>query len=316
MDEQTTMVMETDQEETRTATDLITMAQIAVTQLPIIEERLRDVKAAVEATVADAKSLVATPDTIQAVKDRRAELNKQFAALELQRKAVKNAVLAPYSKFEEVYKDCIAGPFKEADAALKTTIDGFEDALKLEALVKLEAFYQELCAMDRIDFLPFQDAMKASGIKITLADARTKKPQKAMEAMAQFTAKVGLAMDDIAKMEDSAEILVEFKKCLDAGKAAATVAERKRKIREAEEAEAKRKAEEAARQEQIAKVEALRPEPLAPPTPTSSPDAPATFPPCVSFKITFKTAEEYQKVLPILRQLKEFLIQEGINYGK
>ncbi len=304
------------QEETATATDLITMAQIAVTQLPIIEERLRDVKSAVESMVADAESLIATPDTIQAVKARRAELNKQFDTLDAQRRAVKEAVMAPYSNFEAVYKECIAGPFKRADAALKATIDGFEGELKAQALEKLEGFYWELCGLDGIDFLPFPDALKASGIKLTLADCRTKKPQKAMEAMAQFTAKIGLAMGDIAKMEDSAEILVEFKKSLDAGKAAATVAERKRMVKEAEEAEERRKAEEAARNEQVAKVEALRPEPVAPPTPVSAPDAPLKVPQCVSFKIYPKTAEEYQKILPTLRQLKEILIQEGIDYGK
>ena len=55
---------------------------IAVTQLPVIEERLRDYKAEIEATVADAKKMVATPDTIQAVKTKRAELRKQFDALD------------------------------------------------------------------------------------------------------------------------------------------------------------------------------------------------------------------------------------------
>lgn len=296
--------------------DLITMAQISVTQLPIIEERMRDVKAAVEATVADAKSMIATPDTIQDVKNRRAELNKQFSELDAQRKAVKETVMAPYSRFEEVYKECIAGPFKEADAALKSTIDGFESALKEQAMAKLEEFYQELCAMDGIDFLPFPEAIRASGIKLSLADCRTRKPQKAMEALSQFTSKISIGMADIAKMEDSAEILVEFKKCLDSGKAAAIVQERKRKIREAAEAEAKRKAEAEARQAQIEKVEALRPTPVEPPKPAEAPDAEQKYPQSIGFKIYFKSADEYRKVLPILKQLKEVLIQEGIQYGK
>ena len=59
-------------EDATETTDLVSMAQITVTQLPIIEERLRDVKAAVEATVAEAKSMVATADTVQAVTARRA----------------------------------------------------------------------------------------------------------------------------------------------------------------------------------------------------------------------------------------------------
>lgn len=298
-------------------TDLITMAQITVTQLPIIEERLRDVKAAVEATVADAKSLVATADTIQAVKTRRAELNKQFDALDEQRKAVKEQIMAPYTRFEAVYKECIAGPFKEADKALKTTVDGFEGEMKKKALKKLEDFYYELCASEQIDWLTFDKALTASGIKIGMADTKTRKPQKAMDAMANFTSRIALGMSQIRQMEDSAEIMVEFKKTLDVGMAAATVQERKRRVREAEEAEAKRKAEEAQRQEMIAKVEALRPTQVAPPTTVATRTvAQGNFPPSIGFRIYFRNADEYQKVLPTLRELKNILVTEGIQYGK
>ena len=300
-------------------TDLVTMAQITVTQLPIIEEKLRDVKAAVEATVAEAKTMVATADTVQAVKNRRAELNKQFNAIEEQRKAIKEQIAAPYKSFEAVYRECIAGPFKEADAALKATIDGFETDLKQKALDRLEAYYYELCALEDIDWLTFADAMEKSGLKISLTDCRTREPKRAMDALANFLAKVGLGLSQIRMMEDSAEILVEFKKTLDAGQAAATVQERKRKIREAAEAEERRKASdfEARRQAALEKLEAITP--TAAPEPVKEPIRSVTapeFPPVFGFRIYFDNAEQYQKVLPILRQLKEVLTTEGIRYGK
>lgn len=75
---------------------------ILVQQLPIIEEHLRDFKATVDASVNEAMSLVCTADSLQAVKSARADLNKKFAELEEQRKAVKRAVLAPYEQFETV----------------------------------------------------------------------------------------------------------------------------------------------------------------------------------------------------------------------
>lgn len=297
------------------ATDLVTMAQITVTQLPIIEERLRDVKAAVEATVAEAKSLVATADTVQAVKARRAELNKQFSEIENQRKQIKQQIAAPYQRFEEVYKECIAGPFREADAALKATVDSFENDLKKKALDRLEAYYYELCALEDIDWLPFADAMTKSGIKISMEDCKKKEPRKAMDALAEFTSKIGLGLDSVRQMDDSAEILVEFKKTLDAGQAAAAVQDRKRKVREEAAQEERRKESdfERRRQEQLAKLEAVTP--AAAPQPVPEP-TPAKFPPAIGFKIYFETAEQYQKVLPILKDLKNTLITEGIKYGK
>lgn len=300
--------------------DLVTMAQITVTQLPIIEERLRDVKEAVEATVAEAKTMVATADTVQAVKARRAELNRQFDEIEKQRKTIKKQISAPYEQFEVVYRECIAGPFREADAALKDTVDSFEDSLKKKALDRLKAYYEELCALENIDWIPFDEALERGGVKISLADCKTKEPRKAMDAIAKFTSTIALGLDQVRQMEDSAEIMVEFKRCLDAGQAAATVHERKRRIREAAEQEEQRKASdfEARRQEALKKLEAITP--TAAPEPIQEPvrsvAAPAAFPMAIGFKIYFDTAEQYQKVLPVLRQLKEILNTEGIRYGK
>lgn len=149
------------------ATDLI-----AVTQLPIIEERLRDVKATVEAAVAEAKSMVATEETIQAVKNRRSELNKQFDALEEKRKAVKAQIMEPYNRFEAVYKECITIPFGEAEKSLKATVDGFQNDLKDKTISKLKAYYDELCGVEGIDWLPFMRAMQFGNIKVGVGTRR------------------------------------------------------------------------------------------------------------------------------------------------
>ena len=231
-------------------------ALIVVTQLPVIEERLRDFKAEVEAAVAEAKSMVATADTVQAVKNRRAELNKQFEALETQRKAVKAQIMAPYERFNAVYAECISGPFKEADAALKATVGEFETELKNEAIEKVKDYYAELCALEGIDWLPFQRAMEYGNIKVSMADTKTNTPRKLMEAIANVVSRIAIAMDDIRKMEDSAEIMAEFKTCLDAGKAAATVQDRKRKVEAEKEAAERNKEWEAKRAEALAKVQA------------------------------------------------------------
>ena len=287
---------------------------IAVTQLPIIEERLRDYKAEIEATVAEAKSMVATPDTIQAVKAKRAELRKQFDDLDKRRIAVKNLILEPYERFNKVYEECVKRPFADADATLKATVDGFEGELKAQALEKLKANYDEHCQLEGIDWLTFDQALTRSGVKISMADTKAKEPRKAMDALAEFISKVALGMEAVRKMEDSAEIMVEFKKCLDAGQAAAIVAERKRRIQEAAEAEDRRKEEAARQQEMVAKVEAAAPTPapvaatVAAPTPVADPtQTERVFP---EFRFTVYNCTRSQLI-----KIRDFLRNEGIQYG-
>ena len=58
-----------------------------VTQLPVIEEHLRSRKEQTERRVAEAMSLVCTDETLTSVKNIRAEMNREFADAETQRKA-------------------------------------------------------------------------------------------------------------------------------------------------------------------------------------------------------------------------------------
>lgn len=286
---------------------------IAVTQLPIIEERLRDYKAEIEATVAEAKSMVATADTVQAVKAKRAELRKQFDDLDKRRIAVKNLIFEPYERFSKVYDECVKRPFADADATLKATVDGFEGELKAVAEEKLRESYYEHCQLERIDWLPFDQALARSGVKISMADTRTRQPRKAMDALAEFVSKIAVGMEQIRQLEDSAEIMVEYKKCLDAGQAAAIVAERKRRIQEAAEAENRRKEEVARQQEMVAKVEAAAPAPApvaaptAAPTPVADPtQAERVFP---EFRFTVYNCTRSQLI-----RIRDYLKQEGIKY--
>ena len=102
---------------------------IQVIRLPVIQERLRSMKGAIEQEVSEALSLACTEDTIQTVKGKRAELRKLLDSLEAQRKAVKTAVMGPYNHFESVYKECVSDTLKSADDALKNKIDEVETLL-------------------------------------------------------------------------------------------------------------------------------------------------------------------------------------------
>lgn len=273
---------------------------IQVTQLPVITERLRMVKESVELAVQEAASMICTADTVQAVKNKRADLRKQFDELEEQRKAVKTAILAPYNDFETVYKECISTPFKAADAALKAEIDGYEAELKAVCKDGLKEYFDELCAVHGVDFLSLDTAMNIGKLKIGMADATAKTPRRLMDALSEVVAKVATGMDQVMAMDDAVEIMAEYKSCFDVGHAVSCVQGRKRLIAaEKEAAEARRSAQER-REATAAKVAAV-----LPPEAVEDPQEPIFE--AITFTIKNVTRSQAIKV-------REYLKQEGIQY--
>lgn len=268
---------------------------IKVTQLPVIEERLRSAKDAVDQRVAEAMALVCTEETVQTVKVARAELRKQFDELEEQRKAVKAAVLDPYNRFEQVYKECVSDAFKAADAALKQKIGDVETEIKNRCEEDLREYFYELCAAHHLNFLLYEQA----GIKVDMASAKQKTPKKLREQLAQFVARVASDVDRIADMDDAEEIMAEYKETLSAMDAIGIVRERHRRIEEeraAKEARATAKAQEA---EAVKKVEVVAP-PIQAPIPQEEPILVCAF--------TVRATRTK------LRKLKDFMNMEGICY--
>lgn len=276
-------------------------ALIEVRQLPIIAERLRSVKAEIEDAVKEAESLVCTPETVQAVKGRRAELRKQFDALEEQRKAVKNAVLAPYNEFEAVYKECVSDPMKRGDAALKATIDDYELALKKACEANAREYFKELATVGGVEWLTWDKMARLGNIKISMADAAAKNPQKLRELIRSTVELVSFGARQIATMDDAAEIMAEFKTSLDVAAAIVAVQDRKRRIAEEQAAAEARKAEREAQAAAIAKVDAVAPPEVL--TPAKEPEKLYT----VTFTIKDVTREQAIRV-------REYLKSEGIKY--
>ena len=84
---------------------------INLKQLPIIEERLRDVKAKIEQRTSAVMALAVTEETRTDVKKIRTEVRKELEGYEAQRMAVKKAIMTPYEQFEAVYKECVSNPY-------------------------------------------------------------------------------------------------------------------------------------------------------------------------------------------------------------
>lgn len=269
---------------------------IRLIQLPVIEERLRDLKEATEHRVVEAMSLVVSDETLTAVKNVRAELNRDFTEYENQRKAVKAAIMAPYDSFEEVYRECVTEPFHRADADLKGKIDATEQEIKQRCEDGLREYFAELCEAEHLDFLRFEQ----TGVRVDLTSAKQKTPKKLREQLAAFVADVSRSADLIATMDDADEIMVEFKRTLNAPEAIGAVQERHRRMEAERAAQEARKAAQEREQAAVEKVEAA-----APPEPVAPPAEPEKVYQCV-FTV--------RGTMRQLKALKEFMDQEGIRY--
>jgi len=270
---------------------------IRVTQLPIIEEQLRAVKSQVEEMTSEAISMVCTEETVQAVKARRAELNKQFTDLDARRKEVKAAVMAPYDRFEAVFRECVTTPFKEADAALKDKIAEVEAVQRDTCEERLRLYFDELCQLHGVDYIRYEQA----GIKIDMASAKAKTPKKLMDKLGDFVSAVAIGADDIRKMDDPVEIMAEYKKCLNVGKAVAAVQDRRRRVEEEKKAAEARESSRARQEVAVARVEAAAPPEIAEP--------PEEDPVVERLTFTIVGARKSQLI-----KLRNYLKTEGLIY--
>ena len=267
-----------------------------VTQLPVIEEHLRSRKEQTEQRVAEAMSLVCTDETLTSVKNIRAEMNREFADAETQRKAIKAAIMEKYDSFESVYRECIADPYKRADADLKAKIDATESEIKSRCEEILLGYFRELCAVNEIDFLSFGQ----TGVKVDMASARAKTPKKLMEQIKLKVDGVAQDMKTIGTMgENAPEIMVEYKNNLDLSLAISVVNERHRRAEEEREAVKRHTVSPAARAagDTVAAAPQVVPKRV---------EQAAVERLTVSFRVT-DTRER-------LRLLKQFLVSNGYQY--
>ena len=203
---------------------------IKLTQKPVITHVLLEYGAKVTSRIDELNinKMIVTEDTIATMKKLRAELTKEANDFEDQRKAVKNAILSPYSDFENIYKTEIIEKYKVANETLKVKINDFEMKLKTERKNNLTAYFNEICEVEKIDWLKFEHI----GIDINLSTSE----KKYKESIISFVERVVSDIDMINTDEYAAEILVDYKKSLNASISITTIRRRK----EAEKAEAAR----------------------------------------------------------------------------
>lgn len=286
---------------------------IVLKQLPIIEDRMRELGGAVKERVMQACSLVCTEDTYKEIRKVRAQLNKEFNELEEQRKKVKNAILDPYKAFENVYDECVTKPYRQADKQLAERIRGVTDGLLAKKTDEVLKYFEEYRTSKGLDFLEFEHA----NIRVTMSDSLKKLKEKAKDVIDHVAADV----DVIRSMEYAEEILVEYKQDFMLNAALSRVKERHKAIEAAKAAEASRmeraisqkKAEESVqkeietmqKEERTAILEAPMEKPLETEVKKTVPD---------EKPVTYTTAFRVVGTLEQLKALKQFLNEGGYEY--
>lgn len=191
---------------------------IIIKQLPIIEERLKNLSAEIDEKIKKAKAMVCSEETVKTVKVIRAELRKDFTELEEQRKQVKEKVLAPYNQFEEVYKRYVSDKFTAADTELKNNISEVEKALKEQKEAEVRAYFEEYLQSKNIDFVTYENA----SINVTLSASM----KSLKEQSKAFIDRIASDLALIDTQNNKTEIMVEYKKHLNVSLAITTVTER------------------------------------------------------------------------------------------
>lgn len=286
---------------------------ITLKQLPIIEEHLQLVKADVETRTKNAMQLVCTEKTRSDVKKIRAELGKEFAAMEEQRKRVKEAIMEPYNQFEAVYKDCISDPYKKADAELKRRVDEVETGLKADKVKAVQSYFDELCKANNLPWLRFEQMNLKIGLSTSVNGVKT--------ALTATVLKIAEEVQELSQHEDAAELLVEYKKSLNVALALSTVRARHAMIELQKQRVAERRAEleqQQAAEEKVQQAIEEAQQGAAPPVeeisapeeeqPAAVQEPEETQPAVYEVKFAVRGTIEQ------LKKLKQFILQEGMSY--
>lgn len=286
---------------------------ILLKQEPIIEYNLlSEVGEVIQARIADLNldGQVVTDQTVKSVKDMRAELNKEFAEFEKQRKYIKEAVSKPYQEFEAKYKEFVAKHYNEADDTLKGKIFSFENKLRLEREKELQGYFAELCSAKNIDFVPFG----LMHLNITLSASMKSLKTQILEFVSKVEQDIELAKTVSDSQEFNDKVMYEYRRSLDINTAINTVKEREQALiaaKERAEEEAKRKAE----QEEQARLQAEKAsteqptaaEPLK--APMVEEQQPTNTDTAEEFEMTFTVKGTIEQ----LKALKQFIVDNNIN---
>lgn len=249
------------------------------------------------------RNLVYSEDSIKEAKADRATLNKFKNAIEERRKEIKKQCMAPYEEFEKKIKDIVA-MIDEPILAIDGQIKEYDRIKKEEKQDAIKQFYTDKVA-DLKDLVPFDKVFNPRWLNATYKETDIQKE------ITDLFIKVEDDMKVISELQSEYELQIKDIYLREFDLTAALQEKKRLEEQSAKMAEYNRQQEERKRQAQESQTEVTRPQSSIKPenkvvlTPGVEPDDKMFM---LDFRV-WATTEQ-------LRALKQFLVDNGIKYGK
>lgn len=249
------------------------------------------------------RNLVYSEDSIKEAKADRATLNKFKNAIEERRKEIKKQCMAPYEEFEKKIKDIVA-IIDEPILAIDGQIKEYDRIKKEEKQDAIKQFYTDKVA-DLKDLVPFDKVFNPRWLNATYKETDIQKE------ITDLFIKVEDDMKVISELQSEYELQIKDIYLREFDLTAALQEKKRLEEQSAKMAEYNRQQEERKRQAQESQTEVTRPQSSVKPenkvvlTPGVEPDDKMFM---LDFRV-WATTEQ-------LRALKQFLVDNGIKYGK
>lgn len=232
--------------------------------------------------------LVVTETTIKEGKAERAKLSKLREAVEAKRKEVKRECMAPYTDFEHKVKELVT-IIDAPIAAIDGQIKAFDDLRREEKRAEIQRAYEAIVPGEQRDIIPLERVFDSKWLNATV------KMKTVEEALAEIVRRTGgdLLVLDTVEPEFAAAVRTRYVETLDIGAALRY----KQALRDAEEA---------------AKRRATTPPPVRASATINIPTAEPAYPREKMYLLRL----EFYLTQPQATALKQFLVENGIDYEK
>ncbi|MCI8466954.1 MAG: DUF1351 domain-containing protein [Bacilli bacterium] len=220
---------------------------IKVEQLPKVFEQLELIGAYVDEQVKDVDQLKCTEENKQEVKNRRTEINNMLTLIDTKRKEIKKKINEPYDLFNKKYEETVKIKLENASKLLTDKINKIEDEQKLVKRNAVEKYFNEYCQFLKVDFVKFEQV----GLNITLGIS----DKKLQEQTKDFLDKVNDDLTLIDSQEHKEEILIEYKKNLNASQSITMIVNRYKELEEMKKKQEELKQVKEAEKENVQRVE-------------------------------------------------------------
>lgn len=269
-----------------------------------IEDNIKEVKKFAEDLNKYYATVVWTGDTLNDAKNEKANVNKFKDKVAEFRKNIIAEYNKPIALFETTAKDTEA-ILKETYETINIQVKKYEDDTKKQIKKQCIEYFNECIASEKIDFVTFDNMnMNITLGMQTKGGELTKKTKDEINA---FVEKIVSDIELINEEELKTEILVEYKKTLNASASILEVKRRAKAIEDEKQRQIELAKQREIQQQTIAKVDAVVEQPEQP-TIINAPieEKPEEKIYNVSFKV-YGTLDQ-------LKELKQYLVNGGYKY--